>query len=156
MLEALARTVDRGDAPRYEVCTTYGGDGERDGAIRVLDPAALIAAMLDDLDGGAEIAPIAAGFHEAFGNATVELADSPCTERLDTIALTGGVFQNARLTDVVESGLRSHGLEVLVQPRSRRTTAVSASAKRPSPGLSPWRTATLRAADHRVGGKRTH
>jgi hydrogenase maturation protein HypF len=33
---------------------------------------------------------------------------------LDTVALTGGVFQNARLTEVVEMGLRSHGLNVLV------------------------------------------
>jgi hydrogenase maturation protein HypF len=111
----LARTVDRGDAPRYEGCTTYSWDGERDGAIRVLDPAALIAAMLDDLDAGAELALIAAGFHEAFGRATVELArEIAVMERLDTIVLTGGVFQNARLTEVVESGLLSHGLEVLV------------------------------------------
>ncbi len=35
-------------------------------------------------------------------------------ERLDTVVLTGGVFQNARLTEVVESGLLSHGLGVLV------------------------------------------
>jgi hydrogenase maturation protein HypF len=33
---------------------------------------------------------------------------------LDTVVLTGGVFQNARLTDVVESGLRGEGLNVLV------------------------------------------
>jgi hydrogenase maturation protein HypF len=33
---------------------------------------------------------------------------------LDTIALTGGVFQNALLTEVVEEGLRRKGFTVLV------------------------------------------
>jgi hydrogenase maturation protein HypF len=33
---------------------------------------------------------------------------------LDTIALTGGVFQNARLTAVVEERLHAKGLNVLV------------------------------------------
>ena len=33
---------------------------------------------------------------------------------LSTVVLTGGVFQNARLSELVEAGLRGHGLEVLV------------------------------------------
>ncbi len=33
---------------------------------------------------------------------------------LDTVVLTGGVFQNARLTEIVESGLDQLGLVVLV------------------------------------------
>ncbi len=33
---------------------------------------------------------------------------------LDTVVLTGGVFQNVRLTDVVESELAATGLRVLV------------------------------------------
>ena len=33
---------------------------------------------------------------------------------LGTVALTGGVFQNSRLTEVVETGLLGLGLEVLV------------------------------------------
>ena len=58
---------------------------------------------------------IAAGFHEAFGRATATSAAKIASlERLDTVVLTGGVFQNARLTDVVESGLRSEGFHVLV------------------------------------------
>jgi len=106
-LEALARTVDRRDAPRYDGCVTID-DG-------VLDPAAVLGAILGDLDAGIDRARIAAGFHEAFGRATVALAvDVAAQHRLDTVVLTGGVFQNARLTDVVETGLRSEGLNVLV------------------------------------------
>jgi hydrogenase maturation protein HypF len=106
-LEALARTVDRLDAPRYDGCITTDGG--------VLDPAPLIAALLADLDSGVDRALIAAGFHEAFGRATVALASNIADELgIDAVALTGGVFQNARLTDVVESGLRSNGFDVLV------------------------------------------
>jgi hydrogenase maturation protein HypF len=106
-LEALARTVDRSNAPRYDGCIAI-----EDG---VLDPAPLIAAMLTDLDSGLDRGLIAAGFHEAFGRATVTLAAKIASaEGPDTVVLTGGVFQNARLTDVVESGLRSVGFHVLV------------------------------------------
>ena len=33
---------------------------------------------------------------------------------IETVVLTGGVFQNARLTEVVEAALLERGLEVLV------------------------------------------
>ena len=106
-LEALARTVERGDAPRYDGCMTFEDS--------VLDPTALIAALLADLDSGVDRALIAAGFHEAFGRATVALAATTAAEHhIDTVALTGGVFQNARLTEIVESGLRDRGFDVLV------------------------------------------
>ena len=65
-LEALARTVDRSEAPRYDGCVALDGE--------VLDPAPLIAAMLADLDCGVDRSLIAAGFHEAFGRSTVALA----------------------------------------------------------------------------------
>ena len=106
-LEALARSVDRSDAPRYDGCIGHDAG--------VLDPTALIAALLADLDSGVDRSLVAAGFHEAFGRATVTLAAATAAaHHLDTVVLTGGVFQNARLTDVVESGLRELGLDVLV------------------------------------------
>ena len=109
-LEALARTVDRCDAPRYDGCISIDDSGSP-----VLDPAPLVAAVLADLDAGVDRARVAAGFHEAFGRATVDLAALVASRHnLATVVLTGGVFQNARLTDVVESGLRAEGLEVLV------------------------------------------
>ena len=106
-LEALARSVDRGNAPLYDGCVALDAG--------VLDPTDLIAALLADLDSGLGRALIAAGFHEAFGRATVTLAAATAAEHhLDTVVLTGGVFQNARLTEIVESGLRLLGLHVLV------------------------------------------
>ncbi|MGA8369574.1 MAG: hypothetical protein WB765_05555, partial [Acidimicrobiales bacterium] len=47
--------------------------------------------------------------------ATVMLATRLATARgLSTVALTGGVFQNARLSTLVEDGLHGLRLEVLV------------------------------------------
>ena len=58
---------------------------------------------------------LAAGFHEALGTATARLAATLAGEHgLDTVVLTGGVFQNVRLTEVVESELAASGLRVLV------------------------------------------
>ncbi len=110
-LEAMAHGVARSEAPRYDGCVTIGGDGDA----LVLDPAPLIEALLTDIDAGVDPMLIAAGFHEAFGRATADMAHRIASEQgIDTVALTGGVFQNARLTDVVETGLRGHGLNVLV------------------------------------------
>ncbi|HLI23377.1 MAG TPA: carbamoyltransferase HypF, partial [Acidimicrobiales bacterium] len=47
--------------------------------------------------------------------AAVEAATGVASDQgLDTVALTGGVFQNTRLTGLVAAGLRRRGLEVLV------------------------------------------
>jgi hydrogenase maturation protein HypF len=115
-LEALARTVERVDAPRYEGCPRIYTDTHTDaGAEHVLDPAPLVAAMLADLDSGVDRALVAAGFHESFGRATADLAAQVAADhRLDTIVLTGGVFQNSRFSDVVETELRDRGMRVLM------------------------------------------
>jgi hydrogenase maturation protein HypF len=81
----------------------------------VLDPGGLISRLLDERDHGVPAPLLAAGFHEALGRASAELAAVAAAARgLDTVVLTGGVFQNARLTDVVESALVERGLSVLV------------------------------------------
>jgi hydrogenase maturation protein HypF len=111
-LEAAARTVPREQAPRHDGTVVVAEDA--DGA-SVLDPAPLIAALLADRDAGIPRAVLAAGFHEAIGAAAARWAASAAVcQGLDTVVLTGGVFQNARLTDVVESDLRAAGLQVLV------------------------------------------
>ena len=59
-----------------------------------------------DRDAGVDPAVLAAGFHEALGRRR-RRAGRPggAGERgIDTVVLTGGVFQNARLTEVVEGG----------------------------------------------------
>jgi hydrogenase maturation protein HypF len=110
-LEALARTVERSAvrASATDVEVT-----EADGRF-VLDPGPLLRRLVAERARGVAPAVLAAGFHEAIGRASAALAARLATERgLDTVAVTGGVFQNVRLTEVVEDALTEAGLAVLV------------------------------------------
>jgi hydrogenase maturation protein HypF len=110
-LEGLARTVARPDAPSFDGLFDRGEVG----GLAVLDPAPLLRTIIEDRDRCIPVPVLAAGFHEALGRATASLAaDLARTHGLDTVALTGGVFQNARFTEVVESALHENGLHVLV------------------------------------------
>ena len=107
--EALAHTVDPADAPRYEMAA------QRLGGLLVVDPAPLVATVLDERRAGTAPGLIAAGCHRAIASAAVRAAVELAAERgLATIALSGGAFQNARLGMLVADGLRAEGLEVLV------------------------------------------
>jgi len=111
-LEAAARHVPRDRAPVYPV--RVAGDA----SVRVLDPRQLIAAAVSDRRAGAAIDIVAAGIHEGIGRATADLAWTLATERgMDTVALSGGVFQNARLSEIVTSRLQALGLTVLAHAR---------------------------------------
>jgi hydrogenase maturation protein HypF len=104
-LEALAGTVPQPAAPRYPTVV--------DGAI--LDPRPLVAAVVGDVARGRPGAEIAAGFHDSLGRAAAALGGNLArAHRVDTVALSGGVFQNARLTDVVTAELATQGLHVLI------------------------------------------
>ena len=110
-LEAAARQVRRDEAPRYEGMVAVARDGDD---VAVLDPSELIVALLADLDAGVARPILAAGFHEALGTATARLAATLADGHgLDTVVLTGGVFQNVRLAEIVESALAASGLHVL-------------------------------------------
>ena len=81
----------------------------------VLDPAPLLAAVVADHDRGVATGVISAGFHAGLGRGVAAAAQRVAAdEGLDTVALSGGVFQNARLTDVVVADLEAAGLTVLV------------------------------------------
>lgn len=119
-LEALARATPIGQAPAYPVDLGWVG------GTLVVDPGPLVAAVLAGRasmtagrasmtadDPAASV--LAAAFHESIGRATAQAAASLARAHgLDTVALTGGVFQNARLTEVVAAGLTSEGLSVLL------------------------------------------
>lgn len=110
-LEGLARTVARPDAPSFGGLFDLGDVG----GLAVLDPAPLLRAIVEDRDRCVPIPVLAAGFHEALGRATASLAAGLARAHgLDTVALTGGVFQNTRFTEIVESALHDDGLHVLV------------------------------------------
>jgi len=75
-------------------------------------------ALLDDL--AADIAParIAARFHNGLAGAVIRYAARLCArERLDTVALSGGVFQNRTLFAAVDRALAEQGLKVLSHGR---------------------------------------
>jgi hydrogenase maturation protein HypF len=111
-LEAIASAV-----PRDAVPSPYAGlvVSSEDHGTTVLDPSPLLAALAADVDAGVPTPLLAAAFHEALGTATGELAASlAAAAGVDAVALTGGVFQNVRLTEVVESALRQAGCDVLV------------------------------------------
>lgn len=111
-LEALARRVPRSSAPCYPL-----GDLD-DGGLPQLDPGPLVAAVIADRDRGTPVEVVAAGFHDSFGRAAAGLAVELARRRqLERVALTGGVFQNRRLSEVVAGALRDAGLEVLVHRR---------------------------------------
>jgi hydrogenase maturation protein HypF len=108
-LEAMARSVDRSQAPTYDGTVARGP---------VLDPTELLAALVADHRRGVPPAVIAAGFHEAIGRSSAALAiDLAFAHGIDAVALTGGVFQNVRLTDIVSEAIEGAGLRALVHER---------------------------------------
>jgi hydrogenase maturation protein HypF len=101
-LEALARGVTADPYP-VDVLVEAG--------LVVIDPAPMVRAVLDD----DRPPPVkAAAVHEGLGRAA---ADAASRIGLGSVALTGGVFQNARLTAVTASDLTAAGLEPLVHRR---------------------------------------
>ena len=113
-LEALARRVNRTDAPQWTNAVTI----DRSGPLAQLDPRRLIEHVVDAVRRATAPEVIAAGIHEALGSATAALASEiAVAQGVNTAVLTGGVYQNVRLTEVVEDALRTAGLTVLVHER---------------------------------------
>ncbi|MGI8594785.1 MAG: carbamoyltransferase HypF [Solirubrobacteraceae bacterium] len=84
----------------------------------VLDARATIREVLADLDAGAPVAIVAARFHNGVAQATA-LACQMVADRhsLDTVVLSGGVFQNRRLLTACARNLDAAGLRVLIPER---------------------------------------
>jgi hydrogenase maturation protein HypF len=81
----------------------------------ILDPTPLLATIVAQRDAGRPASEISAGFHAGLGEGVAGAAARAAADNgLDTVALSGGVFQNARLTAVVAGALRASGLRVLV------------------------------------------
>jgi hydrogenase maturation protein HypF len=80
----------------------------------LLDPAPLIAALVQRLRAGADRADLAAGFHQAVIDATARAARR-CADSagIRTIGLTGGVFANRILLQGLRKSLAQSGYEVL-------------------------------------------
>lgn len=108
-LEALAHGVE------YERTDCYPAGSSRSEGMLVLDPAPLIATVIEEVSKGASREAVAAGFHRGLATATALAAARLAEENhLDTTVLTGGVFQNVLFSRWVEETLVAEGLRVLV------------------------------------------
>ena len=104
-LEGLSRGVD-GDTSSY----TFDIDRSRHPAL--IDAAPVIHAVVRDHRAGVPAAVIGARFHCAVADLVVELA---CEDRdaSQTVALSGGVFQNALLLHLTLKRLQTNGFHVI-------------------------------------------
>jgi hydrogenase maturation protein HypF len=108
-LEAACAGVPVGPAPGWDAVTTTAG------GVTVVDPAPLVARVVAERQRGTAVAEVAAGFHDGLGRVVSDTAVALAgAAGLGTVALSGGVFQNARLTEVVAGRVAAAGLEVLV------------------------------------------
>lgn len=101
--ESTAYTMHFGAPPRLETAPCSSP--------LLIDWAPLLDSVLDDLRRHAEAALIAARFHNALVDLGVAVAQHVGHPQ---VALSGGCFQNRRLTETLAGQLRSAGFEVLL------------------------------------------
>ncbi|MDX6703795.1 MAG: hydrogenase maturation protein HypF, partial [Baekduia sp.] len=84
----------------------------------VLDPRPLIRAVVDDVEAGTDVPIIAMRFHRAVAEATARVCGVAAGDAgLESVVLSGGVFQNRVLLELTGDALRAAGLRVLVPER---------------------------------------
>lgn len=103
-LEAVAETVEGDGMYRY---TINGGQPLQ------LDFSDLFTDILVDLDAGMAAAVIARRFHHTVAAAAIDACMRICQANgLGRVVLSGGVFQNRLLSELVYTGLVTRGLQV--------------------------------------------
>ena len=105
---ALESISDPDEAGAYDIELVNGEAG------LVLDWSPMLTQLLEDLAIGTAEPIAAARFHNALTNAIVAVAQAVAHP---TVALTGGCFQNRRLTEHTAERLRDAGFEVLLHRR---------------------------------------
>jgi hydrogenase maturation protein HypF len=103
--EGLARNAHGGTR-------TYAFAVAPSGMPAEIDPAPVLNAIVADLGAGVPAAVIGARFHRAVADLIVDLAAAEAAG-IHTVALSGGVFQNALLLRSARDGLHSRGFEVI-------------------------------------------
>ena len=102
--QAAARIGSVGYTARVEGGVLYGSD--------------LVRGVVADLGRGVEVPLIAARFHAGLAGLLARAAADACaTTGLDTVALSGGVFQNVLLLRLLVAELETAGLRVLTHSR---------------------------------------
>jgi hydrogenase maturation protein HypF len=105
-LEALAETSEDEGSYQYKIMSN-------DEKHLQLDFSEMFPAILHDLVTGVSTAAIARRFHASVAQASVEICIRIAGESgLDRVVLSGGVFQNRLLSEMVYTGLITQGLQV--------------------------------------------
>ncbi|GAB3430856.1 carbamoyltransferase HypF [Flindersiella endophytica] len=87
----------------------------RSGDLWVYDPTPTLRAVLAGTNEGVPAAQLAAGFHASVVAVTLALCERAAGESgLRSVCLSGGVFQNRRLTGALREALRDAGFDVFV------------------------------------------
>ncbi|MBQ0807000.1 MAG: carbamoyltransferase HypF [Porticoccus sp.] len=98
----------------WQIASPYPFKLNKRGGLLEIDPSPLWSALLDDLVNGCNRSLIASRFHlgliEAIANCLTLLAEQ---QQTSTVALSGGVFQNPRLSTGLQQQLQLNGLQVL-------------------------------------------
>ena len=81
----------------------------------VLDQRPFFEALLEGIEAGAPADKLALDFHIAIARASARIASEICArEGIDTVALSGGVFMNRLLLQLLTRELKDAGLTVLI------------------------------------------
>jgi hydrogenase maturation protein HypF len=105
-LEALAETADTNETLPYEIAFNAAGPLQ-------LDFTLLFPAILSAMRDGISAAAIARRFHATVAQASLDACIRIASDSgLNRIVLSGGVFQNRLLTDMLYTGLTKSGLQV--------------------------------------------
>lgn len=110
-LEGLARAGTGAASHRYRFrLDDHGRD-----AATIADPGPVVRAVVEDVLADVPVPQIARAFHHAVATLIVDLAEV-CREQtsLSTVALGGGVFQNALLVELADAALTEAGFSVLL------------------------------------------
>ena len=90
-------------------------ESSRPDARHVLNSRSLIEALLEGIRAGVPADRLALDFHVAVARSSARIASDICVhESIDTVALSGGVFMNRLLLQLLARELKSAGLTVLV------------------------------------------
>jgi hydrogenase maturation protein HypF len=113
-LEAVAERGEDGAYPLPQVTEQRASEPGQ----QLLDARATVRALLGDLRAGAPPALVSARFHNTIAAATTgACAELTAAHGLDTVVLSGGVFQNRLLLERTAARLAAAGLRVLVPER---------------------------------------
>lgn len=107
-LEALARIANGTQGPQLRFDSF-----EKAGQL-IADPTPMLRGLLEGKDAGLPSSLLAASFHQSLINLNVEITlELAQKHNVDTVALSGGVFQNTLLSVSTTKELQTRGLRVL-------------------------------------------